>query len=210
MKLYVTSDFHISHENIMRYCDRYTDSRVSINHYISDLFYFLKGLLKPEDVLLFIGDLACSKDKSINECKRLLELLSCEKHFIRGNHDNWLSDDDLGKIGFNSVRDYLLVNETLFCHYPLDTAYGVFGQYSRHKYLWERFYQNPRIKKIIHGHIHNSPRAMTQDGIERINVSIDAKKSGFTILEFKDYSPETIKGFLNSGSSEFSERLFDL
>lgn len=194
-RIFVTSDFHLFHENIMKYCNRYTKTRKSINDYTNDLLYYLKSFIKPNDILLFLGDVACGPGKSVELIKKYFDLLECEKYFIRGNHDYWLTNEDILKIGFKKVFDYILIEDTLFCHYPLDIPYGVLIRYDDHQYLWGLFYENQNIKKIIHGHVHNGKVRESSDGIKRINVSVDAKKRGFNIIEYND---EKLLEFLKS------------
>lgn len=190
--IYITSDFHISHENIMKYCNRYKSHR-NITDYIDNLFYHLQSL-KETDIFFYLGDLACSKDKSIELCKKYIDKIKCkEKHFIRGNHDTWLTDDDLKYIGFKTIKDYLVIKKTLFCHYSLDSSYGKFGNYKDHKYLWDLFYNNDDIKTIIHGHIHNN-RTIKIPGKKFINVSIDKKIGKFNIYTLKNIKePDFLK-----------------
>ena len=203
----------------MTYCNRFTPDRTCIEEYQDDLFYYLSNLFKPEDTLIYLGDLACSREKSLEGCKKYLNLLKCEKHFIRGNHDNWLSNEDILSLGFKSCRDYIRIDNTLICHYSLDVPYGTFGQYKRHEYLWNLFYENPNIHKIYHGHNHNSPLRGSErvDGktiirknspkgeilMEYVNCCIDKIPYEFNVVEFKDYHSDTLKNILRSNKCEF-------
>lgn len=208
-KIYLTSDFHFFHENVMTYCDRYTPDRTCIEDWSNDLIYFLNGFIKEDDILLYLGDLALSRDKTLDGCKSWLDMIKCEKHFIRGNHDKWLSDTDILWLGFKTVRDYLRVDNTLFCHYSFDYPYGTFGQYKFHEYLWDLFYDNKNIHKFYHGHCHNTPlrnceykegRVFVGDA-ELINCCIDKDPKNFNVVEL-DFNFDTFKEILNSGKNE--------
>ena len=212
--IYITSDFHLFHENIMKYCNRYTPDRPDVQAYMNDLFYYLGNLLKEEDTLIYLGDLACSSEKSLEGCKKYLSLLKCEKHFIRGNHDKWLSNDDLVGLGFNSIRDYLRIYDILLCHYSLSSPYGTFGRPEMHKYVWDKFYENPEIHRIYHGHNHNTPLFSTEvdkgkrfkkyDGyvVEFVNCCIDKNPSNFNVIHFTEFNEDFLKEVLNSGEND--------
>ena len=212
--IYITSDFHLFHENIMNYCNRYTPDRTCIQEYQNDLIYYLSNLLKEDDTLIYLGDLACSSEKSLDGCKGLLALLKCEKHFIRGNHDKWLSNEDILSLGFKSVRDYLRLNEILLCHYSLSSPYGMFGRPKMHEYIWDKFYENPEIQKIYHGHNHNTPLVNTEiDGsrrirkfgdcvVEYVNCCIDKNPNKFNVIQFTEFDENSLKEILNSSAND--------
>lgn len=177
--LYLTSDFHISHNNIHKYCSRHSRDN---KEYIDGLFHYL-SFLKPQDSLLFLGDLACGIEKTKAECYRYLSKLQCKKHFIRGNHDYWLTDADILELGFASVQDYIWVDDLLVCHYPFDRPFDsrVFHGRQDFKYLWDLFYTNTSIKRIYCGHTHNQdPKC--KDFKERVNCSVDRNKNFYNII----------------------------
>ena len=158
----------------------------------------------PARLFLFLGDLSLGPGKSVQVCKDLLSVLKCDNmHFIRGNHDKWLANLDLYGMGFHSVRDYLLIDDLLICHYSLADAHGEFGQYKMHKFLWDMFYQNPVVRRVIHGHIHNATFSGAE-GVEYVNVSVDKDKDKFNVYEFKDIDYDEFKTMLKkSGVSKF-------
>lgn len=205
-KIYISSDFHFCHENVMKYSDRYSEKFHNIQEYQNALMAHLASFIKADDIFLFLGDLSLGPGKSVQVCKDLLAVLKCDNmHFIRGNHDKWLSNVDLYSMGFKSVRDYLQIDDLLICHYPLNGAYGEFGQsYKQHKHLWDMFYQNDSVRRVIHGHIHNST-LLGIEGIEYINVSVDKNKDKFNVYEFTDIDYDDFKAMLKkSGVNTFS------
>ena len=70
-KVWITSDFHFFHENVMIYSDRYSDEFHNINDYQNALMSHLASFVKKDDIFLFLGDIALSKDKSVQGCKDL-------------------------------------------------------------------------------------------------------------------------------------------
>ena len=195
--VYLTSDWHLYHDNIMKYVST-RNTHKTVDDYMWDLIYQMR-MLRPEDTLVFMGDLALSPRKSKLGIKAILDTIPGEKHFLRGNHDAWVSDADLLSMGFKSVRDYILLQtpkdfcdaddcgeaaQTLICHYPFDQPKPKpqpGSTYEPHGYLWDLFYENPNIKTIYHGHIH-AGKCKKQDGIKRINCSVDALKGEFRVV----------------------------
>ena len=153
----------------------------------------LNKFLKKDDILLHLGDLACGPRKNIPDLKKLMSKFDCEKHFIRGNHDFWLSDSDLLEIGFKSVRTYILLENILICHYPLDKAFRKSDYFNNdsHKHIWDLFFNEP-LKSIYHGHVHNKA-ILRDDGITRYNCCIDRFSKGYNIIAFpSDLEPALI------------------
>lgn len=188
--IYLTSDWHLYHDNIMKYVST-RDTHRDIDDYMTGIMRTMR-MLRPEDTLIFMGDLALGPRKSKLGITELLSRIPGEKHFLRGNHDAWLSDNDILQMGFKSVRDYILLpdicsaenSQTLICHYPFDQPKPKpqpGSTYEPHNYLWDLFYENPQIKTIYHGHIH-AGECKKQDGIRRINCSIDAKRNEFRVV----------------------------
>lgn len=192
--IYLTSDWHLYHDNIMKYVST-RDTHRDIDDYMTGIMRTMR-MLRPEDTLVFMGDLALGPRKSKLGIIELLSRIPGEKHFLRGNHDAWLSDTDILQMGFKSVRDYILLQNfcnadnsqnsqsVLICHYPFDQPKPKpqpGSTYEPHNYLWDLFYENPNIKTIYHGHIH-AEECKRQDGIKRINCSIDAKRNEFRVV----------------------------
>lgn len=178
--VYVSSDFHFFHNNIHKYTNRHSNCN---DEYICGLIYHLKNI-KESDILIFLGDLACSTRKSVQKCKYLMDFINCKKIFIRGNHDYWLTNDDIKWIGFEIVEDYLLFGDTLFCHYPFDSD-KPYANYGKHNYLWDLFCNNPKIKTIYCGHTHNT-NPHKDDNTLRINCCVDFHKQGYNIVPITD------------------------
>lgn len=231
--IYLTSDWHLYHDNIMGYVKTRGPHR-AIDDYMRDLIYRMRSL-QSQDTLILMGDLALSPRKSKLGIKAILDTIPCKKHFIRGNHDDWVSEQDLLDMGFLSVRDYILYKpntqntqntqnttkvdnakldcefenrtnrtNTLICHYP-------FGRpkpkpqpgftYELHNYLWDLFWRDPNIKTIYHGHIH-AGECKKEDGIKRINCSVDAVKGEFRVVPITGEFGKKLELFVNTGKGE--------
>lgn len=82
-KIYLISDLHLDHGNIIRYCQRpYRDVR----HMNSDLIKKWNSVVKNEDKVYYLGDFALSRHP--NRWKRKF---NGRKVFICGNHDRGLT-----------------------------------------------------------------------------------------------------------------------
>jgi calcineurin-like phosphoesterase family protein len=79
MKIYITADFHYSHENIIRYCSRPFPNIGSMN---DALIHNANSIVRPEDMVYHIGDFSFSKPWS-----NVVSRLNGTWIFLWGNHD---------------------------------------------------------------------------------------------------------------------------
>jgi len=79
MKIWFTSDWHLSHENVIKYCNRPFDNVYEMNKTIINNH---NELVSDEDLVYFLGDM-CFNDKSL----KWLENINGNFIYIRGNHD---------------------------------------------------------------------------------------------------------------------------
>jgi calcineurin-like phosphoesterase family protein len=75
MRFWVTTDTHLGHDNIARYCNRPNDYNERIINGLSVLEY--------DDVLIHMGDVAFTDEWE----RKYLGHLPCKKWLILGNHD---------------------------------------------------------------------------------------------------------------------------
>lgn len=79
--IWVTSDLHLNHANIIKYCDRpYSDVK-EMNENILTKF---NEKVSDEDTVYLLGDLVLGDNK---EFKKWFSALKGKKIWIRGNHD---------------------------------------------------------------------------------------------------------------------------
>lgn len=164
--IYITSDLHVSHQNIIKYTSRYINDALE---YSKEVHKYFKSVLKDSDILMFLGDLDCGPNKNIEFLRRFISSLPGKKIFVRGNHDKWLDTESILYIGFSAVSDIIRYKDTLFCHYPLDSRSVI----PKEAPEFLKSYDLTGIKKIYHGHTHNNWIVDSKDGIERINCCID-------------------------------------
>ena len=77
-----TSDFHLGHFNIIRYCKRPFADTQEMNAAIVER---MNASVKPDDVLYFLGDFCMGGPKAVAFYR---DQIACKTiHFIDGNHD---------------------------------------------------------------------------------------------------------------------------
>jgi calcineurin-like phosphoesterase family protein len=77
-----TADFHLSHKNIIKYCNRpFEDVKKMDTVLLSNL----ENLTKPGDTLYYLGDLTFKEEVAKDFFERFDDL---KIHYIIGNHDN--------------------------------------------------------------------------------------------------------------------------
>ena len=85
-RIFLTSDLHLGHENIIKYCNRPFDSVHEMN---SVLIENWNKTINKNDIVYFLGDLAFSRGNK-EKVLCFMNSLNGKKIFIRGNHDRFL------------------------------------------------------------------------------------------------------------------------
>jgi len=86
-KIFVISDLHLEHANIMKYCHR--DEFDDVSHMNSEIVSRWNQVVDKYDTVYFLGDLVFSRSKGRNIGKWIHKLNGI-KIFIWGNHDTYL------------------------------------------------------------------------------------------------------------------------
>jgi calcineurin-like phosphoesterase family protein len=168
-KVYITSDTHFGHKNIVRGVTnwRTQDGEVpidstrdfqTIEQMNERLIDGINHFVGQDDTLIMLGDVSFGGFDNIGI---FLERLVCHNiHLILGNHDHHIDRNrDFVQGRFLSVQHYLEVNiegrDFVLCHYPLQSWNGL-------------------NKGVIHlhGHVHLSPNRKFGNG-KRLDVGMD-------------------------------------
>ena len=144
--IWLTSDTHFNHVNILRYCNRPFGSVEEMNE---ALIRNWNERVDPEDTVYFLGDFAFGPR---GEHESFFLRLNGRKHLIQGNHDGasilrlpWLSQQHYLEL---KVADIYAV----LCHYPMED--------------WnDRYHQSC----MFHGHSHGTGRVIHR----RLDVGVD-------------------------------------
>lgn len=132
MKIYIISDTHFYHTNIIKYCGRPFRSCSEMNEKMISKW---NGTVTSKDLVIHLGDFTVygKSDKVAEICSRL----KGKKILVRGNHDrkslHWYLTH-----GFDFVCDEFVIGYILFTHRPVKIR----------EFLLMPFKLN------VHGHLH--------------------------------------------------------
>ena len=159
--IWFTADWHLSHRNIIKYCERPFKNTHYMNKTILKNYCDVVG---EDDQVYFLGDMTMMGPSEQNKVSKQLEDLPGIKHLVLGNHDKF-KPFTYHEMGFSSVHTAL---QTTFHH--LDLAFGAADFLMAHDPAWA---QIPETIWIC-GHIHNhwvSQKTDTNTII--VNVGVD-------------------------------------
>ena len=106
-KIFITSDHHFFHGNIIRYCNRPFDSYQEMNEAMIKKWNEVVG---ENDFVLYLGDFAFRGKANL-----IRPRLNGTIILIRGNHDNSITPED----GFIIVEGNLIIDNLILSHRPL-------------------------------------------------------------------------------------------
>ena len=194
--IYLTSDLHLGHSNIMKHCNRPFNSVEEMNEKI---IKNINNMVRPNDELYILGDLYFGEKQTINTFEYVKKIKCNHIHLIKGNHD--MSYKDLIKLNeeykvFESISLYkeLKYEKRLIvlCHYPfMDNA-------------WNKAMHG---SIDLHGHLHSNKdynQEQRSNRILRYDVGVDANNYYPVLLDdildfFKDINPSEYDYHANSG-----------
>lgn len=156
--IWLTSDLHLGHANIMRHCNRPFET---VEQMDGALIGAINARVCPGDTLYVLGDF--SMHGKLDKVLAYRARINCDDvRLVRGNHDKHF--DDLEKPPFAEEADYLELKHEgrrVCCmHYPLLAWHGMEGG-----------------ALMLHGHIHATEEYNLQNlerGILRYDVGVDA------------------------------------
>jgi len=129
--IFVVSDTHFGHENIIKFCNRPFSDVWDMNE---GLIQRWNAVVTDEDIVYHLGDVYFGKNG------RVLERLKGKKRLVLGNHDN-LQDKYLVNY-FQKIMAWRMLPDlgVLFTHFPIHP---------------ESFEFN-KVKVNVHGHTHTT------------------------------------------------------
>lgn len=129
--MYLVSDTHFAHANIIEYCDRPFESEAHMNDHMLTEWNETIG---PDDKVLFLGDLAMANDK---ESQKWFAQLNGDKIFLEGNHDS--ENGEALPLPVHDTFKFDYSKYSFFCtHYPPEETPEDFDGWT------------------LHGHTHNN------------------------------------------------------
>ena len=178
MTTWFTSDLHLGHSNIIRYCDRPFVDVKTMNQGLVDRW---NDVVADDDIVWVLGDVAMGH---ITESLALIDRLKGRKHLVSGNHDRCFDADRRPNskavawqghyldAGFAAVhRGEVQVQiaaasggiNVRACHFPFVGDSGVEDRYLDHRPVDDGSW-------LLHGHVHERWRWHRR----MINVGVDA------------------------------------
>lgn len=169
--LYIISDHHFGHANIIKYCNRPFDGVIQNAEF---MYNEHQKIVKDDDVVVFLGDIALFRNHTKTPFKNMFNALKGKKFLVLGNHDN-MPIEFYKECGFLDVREYHVIDDVMLCHYPLEK--DTYRQDLR-KILLEN------ATTLYHGHIHEK-NSTNEDSITRINCCVEKTNYVPLLLENK-------------------------
>lgn len=105
-----TSDFHLGHQNILKYCNRPFDNVEEMDGIIIEN---MNKTVNHGDTIIHVGDFTLMKNRS-DVHRKYISKLRGHWIFIAGSHDHWLNRD-ASHIWSKSIQDKYIVA----CHYAM-------------------------------------------------------------------------------------------
>lgn len=141
-KIYVISDHHFYHDNIISYERSEFQSIIEMNEYIINRH---NNIISNDDIAIFLGDFCFKKSK----IKDILNRMNGHKYLLFGNHDMDSLINCYGSLGFEGIfTTPVKINENFLSHYPLE---GISDDF-HFRLLVKEFNRSSGIN--YHGHIH--------------------------------------------------------
>lgn len=156
--IFVTSDTHFYHNNIIRYDNLPFDNPEEMNEKIITEW---NKRVQPCDEVYHLGDVFfCGKE----DAKAIMDRLNGTKHLIMGNHDKhgvqWFYD-----VGFETVSKHPIILDSYvqLSHYPPE------------------YTSEDRPNLYLYGHVHNSPDYLS---INRRSACVCCSRWGYAPIMY--------------------------
>jgi len=175
MTIWVSSDLHLMHENIIKHCNRPFANAKEMSEAI---ITYHNALVKPEDHWYNLGDVTMWRgNHMVHAFIGMIKAMNGHKRLILGNHDHYPIKTYL-EAGFEKVRGTgRWMDNMLFSHYPVHPI------------------SMGNAKACIHGHTHNAPdypsvRVTDGNGVMHIKpyVNVCVERTQYKPVSLEDLS----------------------
>jgi calcineurin-like phosphoesterase family protein len=198
MTIWFTSDTHLSHRNIIQYCNRPDQTVLDMDKRIINNW---NKVVRKDDIIYHLGDFSFCNKK--NEVEELLRQLNGQKHLIVGNHDRdetqkakgWgtVSPLKMIKIKYKDKKGIDRYQDITLCHYAMK--------------VWKN---SGRGSWQLYGHSHGTlpddPNSFQMDvGVDSNNFTPISFQQVKYFMEKKYYLPKDYHG--HAGVSTIPEHL---
>lgn len=160
MNVYITSDTHFGHGNIIRYCSRPFASCEEMDRSMKAAW---NAVVTKSDLVLHVGDVAFGGRPFV---ERNVSQLNGRKVLVRGNHDKGTFVNLYKELGW-VVETHIVLPHVFVVHNPRQDRVPV----------------PTGTKLIVHGHTHNT---WTSPGFIDAGVDALGKSAGYAPVPMVD------------------------
>lgn len=159
--VYVSSDHHFKHKNIMQYAGR---DFASVDHMDEHMIEQHNKTVKPDDVVFLLGDIAFC---GINEANKFLDRMNGYKIMVIGNHDWDKKTKTVKAYNVDEIHmSYCMEigeTEVLMTHVPLRSTLLLDrpNVINVHGHIHEKNMLNSRYKNVSVEQIDYTPQLLT-------------------------------------------------
>lgn len=189
-KIFVTSDTHFFHTNIIKYCDRPWDSVDSMN---AGLVENWNNVVGKDDTVYHLGDIAMGGKKRADELYEILNSLNGNIRVVKGNHDDYVLNTKCVE-RFDWVKDYYELKyhssfhgkkKIIMSHYPFYT-WNAAGRVNK---------KGEPTTIALHGHCHGG---IDKKNLNTTRMDVGVDSNGYTpiwieniveIMNHRKYTP---------------------
>lgn len=127
--IWLVSDEHYSHANIIKYCSRPFKDTVEMDQHLINQH---NKVVKDGDTVYHLGDFTFQPVTMVVE---IVKQLNGSHMFIQGNHDHWFGEPDTDLkalpnkkyLGRTMMHEFKIEGtKIVLCHYPMVTWNGAF------------------------------------------------------------------------------------
>lgn len=165
MNIFFTSDLHLDHGNIIKYCNRPFTDPISMTE---QLILNWNKQVEENDLVFVLGDFLWNNN--IERLASVTHRLNGRKVLVRGNHDGFTNDEYLAN-GFDKVSNLIEIKlkniEFVLCHYQM-----AHWNNSHHGSIHLYGHQHDK-KQYAPNHIAHQQLGMSE---RKMNVCMDSNK----------------------------------
>jgi calcineurin-like phosphoesterase family protein len=177
MNIWVTSDHHFWHKNIIGYCGRPFRTVEGMNFALMQRW---NATVHPDDLVIHLGDVCLC---SFEEAMKIVPLLNGHKVLVLGNHDRF-SKGGWRTLGFRQVCKQLRIGKLLMTHEAVPIS-------------------EPDITANIHGHCHDHKPHKYSNRFYRNHFNVSVEVTAYRPVNLRDL----VEDLCNEVDTYYKEKL---